>query len=79
MEGFEAILAAGNMGVVVQMAESCAQWEDRQSVLLQRLLQVRMNYGTDLLTVMNRFLDLVPHFQISPFMQCVMENVKAED
>lgn len=48
MEGFEAILAAGNMGVVVQMAESCEQWEDRQSVLLQRLLQVRMNYGTDL-------------------------------
>lgn len=48
MEGFEAILAAGNLGVVVQMVESCAQWEERQSELLQRLLQVRMNYGTDL-------------------------------
>ncbi|XP_051719945.1 nucleolar protein 9 [Ctenopharyngodon idella] len=39
MEGFEAILAAGNLGVVVQMVESCAQWEERQSELLQRLLQ----------------------------------------
>ncbi|ROL51463.1 Nucleolar protein 9 [Anabarilius grahami] len=39
MEGFEAILAAGNLGLVVQMVESCARWEERQSELLQRLLQ----------------------------------------
>ncbi|KAK7159932.1 hypothetical protein R3I94_006078 [Phoxinus phoxinus] len=39
MEGFEAILAAGNIAVVVQMVESCVQWEERQGELLQRLLQ----------------------------------------
>ncbi|XP_039517098.1 nucleolar protein 9 isoform X2 [Pimephales promelas] len=39
MEGFEAILAAGNIAVVVQMVESCVRWEERQGELLQRLLQ----------------------------------------
>ncbi|RXN02385.1 nucleolar 9 [Labeo rohita] len=39
MEGFEAILAADHMGVVVQMVESCAHWEEKQNELLQRLLQ----------------------------------------
>ncbi|XP_067308997.1 nucleolar protein 9 [Pseudorasbora parva] len=39
MEGFEAILAAGHMAVVVQMAESCVRREERQAELLQRLLQ----------------------------------------
>lgn len=39
MEGFEAILAAGNIAVVVQMVESCVQWEERQGEMLQRLLQ----------------------------------------
>ncbi|XP_051557463.1 nucleolar protein 9 [Myxocyprinus asiaticus] len=39
MEGFEAVLAAGHMGVVVQLAESCVRWEERQSEMLQRLLQ----------------------------------------
>uniref|UniRef100_A0A672LRR8 PUM-HD domain-containing protein n=1 Tax=Sinocyclocheilus grahami TaxID=75366 RepID=A0A672LRR8_SINGR len=40
MEGFEAILAAGHMGVVVLMVESCVYWEEKQNALLQRLLQV---------------------------------------
>ncbi|KAI7809981.1 putative nucleolar protein 9 [Triplophysa rosa] len=39
MEGFEAVLAAGHMGVVIQLAESCVQWEERQDTLMQRLLQ----------------------------------------
>ncbi|XP_016335308.1 nucleolar protein 9 [Sinocyclocheilus anshuiensis] len=39
MEGFEAILAAGHMGVVVLMVESCVYWEEKQNALLQRLLQ----------------------------------------
>ncbi|XP_073713916.1 nucleolar protein 9-like [Misgurnus anguillicaudatus] len=39
MEGFEAVLAAGHMGVVVQLVESCVQWEEKQDALLQRLLQ----------------------------------------
>ncbi|KAF4117920.1 nucleolar protein 9 [Onychostoma macrolepis] len=39
MEGFEAILAAGHMGVVVLMVESCVHWEEKQNELLQRLLQ----------------------------------------
>lgn len=39
MEGFEAILAAGHMGVVVLMVESCVYWEEKQNELLQRLLQ----------------------------------------
>lgn len=40
MEGFEAVLAAGHLALVVQLVESCVQWEERQSQLLQRLLQV---------------------------------------
>ncbi|XP_056600477.1 nucleolar protein 9 [Triplophysa dalaica] len=39
MEGFEAVLAAGHMGVVIQLAESCVQWEERQDTLMQRLLK----------------------------------------
>ncbi|KAG9278726.1 nucleolar protein 9 [Astyanax mexicanus] len=39
LEGFEAILAAGNMGIIVQLVESCAQREERQSEMIQTLLQ----------------------------------------
>ncbi|XP_028831344.1 nucleolar protein 9 isoform X2 [Denticeps clupeoides] len=39
LEGLEAILAAGHMGVVVQLAESCVEREDRQTEMLQQLLQ----------------------------------------
>lgn len=46
MEGFEAVLAAGHMGVVIQLAESCVQWEERQDTLMQRLLQVWNIYDT---------------------------------
>ncbi|XP_076847503.1 nucleolar protein 9 [Brachyhypopomus gauderio] len=38
-DGLEAILAAGHMGVMVQLVESCVQREERQAVMLQRLLQ----------------------------------------
>lgn len=48
MEGFEAILAAGHMGVVVQLAESCVQCEERQNTLVQRLLQVWKTYDMHL-------------------------------
>ncbi|XP_058872973.1 nucleolar protein 9 [Acipenser ruthenus] len=38
-EGLEAILAAGHMGVIVQLAESCVKHGERQTELLQCLLQ----------------------------------------
>ncbi|KAF7692421.1 nucleolar protein 9 [Silurus meridionalis] len=37
--GFEAILAAGHMGVIVQLVESCVHREERQAVMLQHLLE----------------------------------------
>ncbi|MCJ8745197.1 hypothetical protein PDJAM_G00127460 [Pangasius djambal] len=37
--GFEAILAAGHMGVIVQLVESCIDREERQADMLQRLLE----------------------------------------
>ncbi|XP_072524435.1 nucleolar protein 9 [Salminus brasiliensis] len=39
VEGFEAILAAGHMGIIVQLAESCVHREERQAKMLQNLLQ----------------------------------------
>ncbi|XP_075878427.1 nucleolar protein 9 [Nelusetta ayraudi] len=39
IQGVEAILAAGHMGVIVQLAESCAESEERQDELLQCLLR----------------------------------------
>nr|XP_020460132.1 LOW QUALITY PROTEIN: nucleolar protein 9 [Monopterus albus] len=38
VQGVEAILAAGHMGVVVQLAESCAESGERQEELMQCLL-----------------------------------------
>ncbi|XP_061654190.1 nucleolar protein 9 isoform X2 [Phyllopteryx taeniolatus] len=38
VQGVEAILAAGHMGVIVQVAESCAESEARQGELMQCLL-----------------------------------------
>lgn len=40
IQGVEAILAAGHMGVIVQLAESCAESEERQDELMQCLLRV---------------------------------------
>ncbi|XP_048867600.1 nucleolar protein 9 isoform X2 [Brienomyrus brachyistius] len=37
-EGLEAILAVGHMGVIVQLAESCAQREERQGEMMRCLL-----------------------------------------
>ncbi|XP_077414072.1 nucleolar protein 9 isoform X2 [Vanacampus margaritifer] len=39
VQGVEAILAAGHMGVIVQLAESCAEGGERQGELMQCLLQ----------------------------------------
>ncbi|XP_049453894.1 nucleolar protein 9 [Epinephelus fuscoguttatus] len=39
IEGVEAILAAGHMGVIVQLAESCAESEEKQDELVQCLLR----------------------------------------
>ncbi|KAM3604378.1 uncharacterized protein V6R79_010274 [Siganus canaliculatus] len=39
VEGLEAILAAGHMGVIVQLAESCAESEQKQGELTQCLLR----------------------------------------
>ncbi|XP_037644402.1 nucleolar protein 9 [Sebastes umbrosus] len=38
IQGVEAILAAGHMGVIVQLAESCAESGEKQEDLVQRLL-----------------------------------------
>ncbi|GAA6222379.1 nucleolar protein 9 [Lates japonicus] len=38
VQGLEAILAAGHMGVIVQLAESCAESEEKQDELMQCLL-----------------------------------------
>ncbi|XP_069044165.1 nucleolar protein 9 [Lepisosteus oculatus] len=38
-EGLEAILATGHMGVIVQLAESCSQQEERQAQCTQALLE----------------------------------------
>ncbi|KAF3698948.1 Nucleolar protein 9 [Channa argus] len=38
VQGVEAILAAGHMGVIVQLAESCAESEEKQQELMQCLL-----------------------------------------
>ncbi|XP_010887294.2 nucleolar protein 9 isoform X2 [Esox lucius] len=38
-EGLEAILAAGHMGVIVQLTDSCAEWEEKQGEMMQSLLR----------------------------------------
>ncbi|XP_014192702.1 nucleolar protein 9 [Haplochromis burtoni] len=38
VQGVEAILAAGHMGAIVQLAESCAESEERQDEMMQCLL-----------------------------------------
>lgn len=43
VQGVEAILAAGHMGVIVQLAESCAESEERQDEMMQCLLRVSLN------------------------------------
>lgn len=40
VQGVEAILAAGHMGVIVQLAESCAESGEKQDEMMQCLLQV---------------------------------------
>lgn len=40
LQGLEAILASGHMGVIVQLAESCAESEEKQEELMQCLLHV---------------------------------------
>uniref|UniRef100_A0A1A7YVU7 NOP9 nucleolar protein n=1 Tax=Iconisemion striatum TaxID=60296 RepID=A0A1A7YVU7_9TELE len=39
VQGVEAILASGHMGVIIQLAESCAESGERQSEMMQCLLQ----------------------------------------
>lgn len=43
LQGLEAILASGHMGVIVQLAESCAESEQKQEELMQCLLHVSVN------------------------------------
>lgn len=40
IQGVEAVLAAGHMGVIVQLAESCAESGEKQDELMQCLLRV---------------------------------------
>ncbi|XP_060940478.1 nucleolar protein 9 isoform X1 [Limanda limanda] len=39
IQGVEAVLASGHMGVIVQLAESCAESEEKQDEMLQCLLR----------------------------------------
>lgn len=39
IQGVEAILAAGHMGVIVQLAESCAECEEKQDAMMKCLLR----------------------------------------
>ncbi|KAK2868312.1 hypothetical protein Q7C36_000183 [Tachysurus vachellii] len=61
--GFEAILAAGHMGVVVQLVESCIHREERQASMLQHLLEAfHCNEpSTRLLTCLPLFLSLLTY------------------
>lgn len=45
VQGVEAILAAGHMGVIVQLAESCAESEERQDEMMECLLNVSLKEG----------------------------------
>ncbi|KAJ8011751.1 hypothetical protein DPEC_G00061510 [Dallia pectoralis] len=38
-EGLEAILAAGHMGVIVQLTDGCSEWEEKQGKMMQLLLE----------------------------------------
>lgn len=40
IQGVEAILAAGHMGVIVQLAESCAESGEKQDEMMKCLLHV---------------------------------------
>lgn len=40
IQGLEAVLAAGHMGVIVQLAESCAESGEKQDELMHSLLHV---------------------------------------
>lgn len=44
MPGLEAILAAGHMGIIVQVVESCVHREERQADILRHLLEVKLGY-----------------------------------
>ena len=43
MEGMEAVLAAGHMGVIVQLTESCVEREEKQAQMMRCLLTVSGN------------------------------------
>lgn len=45
LQGVEAILASGHMGVIVQLAESCAESAERQGEMMQCLLHVSLKEG----------------------------------
>lgn len=47
LQGLEAILASGHMGVIVQLAESCAESGEKQEELTQCLLHVSVNRFSD--------------------------------
>ena len=40
MEGMEAVLAAGHMGVIVQLTECCIEREEKQANMMRGLLTV---------------------------------------
>lgn len=48
LQGLEAILASGHMGVIVQLAESCAESEEKQEELMQCLLHVSQNWCSEI-------------------------------
>uniref|UniRef100_A0A3Q1B0F4 PUM-HD domain-containing protein n=1 Tax=Amphiprion ocellaris TaxID=80972 RepID=A0A3Q1B0F4_AMPOC len=59
VQGVEAILAAGHMGVIVQLAESCAESEEKQNEMVQCLLCVPLTsicyHGSRLVQALAKF------------------------
>uniref|UniRef100_W5LZ21 NOP9 nucleolar protein n=1 Tax=Lepisosteus oculatus TaxID=7918 RepID=W5LZ21_LEPOC len=68
-EGLEAILATGHMGVIVQLAESCSQQEERQAQCTQALLESRfpLQCGWDSQVNSELIVNLKSHDQILGF------------
>ena len=72
----EAILAAGHMGVIVQLADSCAESGEKQDEMMQCLLRVSFEKIFPLeiqkfsLWVLNQLTDLFFFNLFSPFCDC---------
>lgn len=82
VQGVEAILAAGHMGVIIHLAESCAESEEKQDELLQCLLRVSAKdcllnqYNDTLVPGYSSFTPEIEHFKTTSCLICgLMETL----